>query len=68
MTAIAYESLSTDTKEDFKLDVTQMMQNRAGSGRGARIKQLLDEIKKDAGAGTELNPEILYELLRGEYE
>ena len=69
-TGNAYALLSADSKNDFILDVTEMMQNRTGYGRAgaARIKKLLDEIRKDAGAETEFNPEILYELLRHEDE
>jgi hypothetical protein len=69
-TGNAYESLSADSKKDFILDVTEMMQNRTGYGRAGamRIKQLLDEIRKDAGAESKFNPEILYELMRHEDE
>jgi len=69
-TGNAYESLGADSKRDFILDVTEMMRNRTGYGRAgaARIKKLLDEIRKDAGSGAEFNPEILYELLRHEDE
>ncbi len=66
-TGVAYERLSAENKKQFYEDVTAMLQNTTGNAKSEKIKKMLEEIW-NCPAPCELNPDILYELLRGAEE
>jgi len=67
LTGNAYEQSSPEYKEQLKDDVSAMLQNTTGNAKSPKIRTMLEEIW-NYPAPCELNPDILYELLRGAEE
>ena len=60
-----YKDLSPECKQSLIDDVRMMLKNTVNNERKAKLKKILGELQNESG-GSDLDPEILYALLRGE--
>jgi hypothetical protein len=67
VTAGAYKHFSNEGRQHFMDQVSSLLQKAATNDRAQRLRQLIREINEEQ-VGPEYNPEILYELFRGEEE
>jgi hypothetical protein len=63
---IGYQSLSAEHLQRFKDESTIILKKLITESRSMKVKKIVDDIKKGYGNASDMNPDVLLELLRTE--